>query len=284
MDAPPVDTGRWSPSVGPDGSLVLEYAAGSHVGLLRTVNEDAYLTGPPVFVVADGMGGYDRGDVASAIVVEAFEPLVGTSAVTSSDLNAAIARSRERIASLSGDSGSPGSTVIVAAFVIESGHGYWLVAHEGDSRAYSWRAGVLQQVTRDHSLVQEMIDAGQIIPSEGRLHPDRHVVTRAVGALIDTEPEFTLVPVEPGSRLLLCTDGLTTELSSDSIAVLLGLARTPRDAVEGLLRAAVEAGGHDNVTVLVVDAVTTDEQPFEDTLVPIIKLHEGTTPNPSSRA
>lgn len=257
---------RWSPDGSSSAATVLDYSAASHVGLVRTVNEDSFMAGPPVFVVADGMGGYSRGDVASSIVVGSFEPLVGLMEVAASDLDAAIARSRNEISQLGIDTDAPGSTVLVAAYVTESGHGYWLIAHEGDSRAYIWRAGELEQVTRDHSLVQELVDAGEIAPHEARLHPDRHVITRAVGASIDTEPDFTLVPVEPGSRLMLCSDGLTSELSADSISVLLGQSATSRDAVDALLRAAVAAGGHDNVTVLVVDVVAMQETVLEDTL------------------
>lgn len=268
MCAPSIYGQRWSPVDSLSGSTVLDYSAGSHVGLVRTVNEDAFMAGPPVFVVADGMGGYARGDVASTIVVEAFEPLVGQVEVAVTDLDAAIARSRDEIARLDAAADAPGSTVIVAAYVTQSSHGYWLIAHEGDSRAYTWRNGRLDQITRDHSIVQEMVDAGEIAPHEAHSHPERHVITRAVGARIDTEPEFTLVPVESGSRLLLCTDGLTTELSADSIAVLLGEAKTSRDAVDTLLRAAVDAGGHDNVTVLVVDVLAAHGEVREDTLRP----------------
>lgn len=226
------------------------------------------MAGPPVFVVADGMGGYSRGDVASTMVVEAFEPLVGHLEVAVADLDAAIARSRAEIARLGATADAPGSTVIVAAYVTQSGHGYWLIAHEGDSRAYTWTKGRLDQVTRDHSIVQELVDAGEIAPHEANSHPHRHVITRAVAARIDTEPEFTLVPAESGSRLLLCTDGLTSELSSESIAVLLGQAATSRDAVDVLLRSAVDAGGHDNVTALVVDVLAAASEVREDTLHP----------------
>lgn len=259
---------RWAPALETDGVAVFEYSAGSHLGRVRAVNEDAFLAGPPVFVVADGMGGHARGDVASALVVDAFQPLVGGESVGPADLSGAITRSRVGIAALGEDLDAPGSTVIVAAYVIESGHAYWLVAHEGDSRAYLFSGGELRQLTRDHSLVQELVDAGELAPDEAMIHPDRHVVTRAIGALIDTEPEFSLVPVQEGSRLLLCSDGLTSELSSDSIAVLLAQSRTSKDAVDSLLRAAVQAGGHDNITAMVIDVVSVDQEPAADTVVP----------------
>lgn len=266
MAVPAVSGERWSPSGERAGSTVLEYSAASHVGLVRSVNEDSFLAGPPVFVVADGMGGHERGDVAAALVVEAFERLVGSVRVAPTDLDECIERSRREIGRLAAGDESPGSTVIVAAYVLQSGHGYWLIAHEGDSRAYLWRTGALEPVTRDHSIVQELIDAGEISDEEARVHPERHVITRAIGALADSRPEFSLVPIEPGARLLLCTDGLTGELSEASIARILGEADGSEQAVEQLLRAAVDAGGHDNVTALVVDVVTVGEGVRVDTL------------------
>ena len=153
MDATSVCNQRWAPELGTQRAAVFEYSAASHLGQVRIVNEDAFLAGPPVFVVADGMGGHARGDVASALVVDAFLPLVGGESVGLADLSGAITRSREDIASLSEDLDAPGSTVIVAAYVIESGHAYWLVAHEGDSRAYIFSGSELRQLTRDRALM-----------------------------------------------------------------------------------------------------------------------------------
>ena len=264
-----VQGARWSAPeapVGSVGSAVLEYSAATHVGLVRSVNEDSFLAGPPVFVVADGMGGHDRGDLASTIVVEAFEPLRGRVAVVASDLDACIEGAREEIRRLADDSTAPGSTVIVAAYVLQSDHGYWLTAHEGDSRAYVWRHGLLEQITRDHSLVQELVDAGEIEPVDARFHPDRNVITRALGGYADSSPEFCLEPVEPGTRLLLCTDGLTGELSEASIAQILDESPGSEEAVERLVRAAVDAGGHDNITVVVVDVLAAEHEVEADTL------------------
>lgn len=275
MTATPVSGQRWSPSSPETRSTVLEYSAATHVGMVRAVNEDSYLTGPPVFVVADGMGGYARGDVASALVVGAFEPLVGSAVVVPSDLDAAIDRSRQEIRRLGERDSIPGSTVIVAAYVVQDSHGYWLIAHEGDSRAYVWRGGELTQITRDHSVVQELLDAGEINVEQARVHRERHVITRAVGALEDSRPEFSLVPVEPGARLLLCSDGLTGELSETSISQILGEVTGAGAAAETLVGAAVDAGGHDNVTAVVVDVVTIGESLVVDTLG---SAHEATRP------
>lgn len=257
---------RWSPSDPKAERTVLEYSAASHVGMVRSHNEDSFMAGPPVFVVADGMGGHSFGDVASSLVVGAFESLVGSLQVEPADLDSCIVQSRREIEQLGLDANSPGSTVIVAAFVVQSGRGYWLIAHAGDSRAYWWRLGTLDQITRDHTVVQELIDAGQIDQDEARSHPDRHVVTRGVGASIQSDPEFTLVPAEAGGRLLLCSDGLTGELSDHSISTILGDAPSSAAAVDALVAAAVQAGGHDNVTVLIVDVVADGEEAREDTL------------------
>lgn len=274
-----VSDARWSPEGTRALSTVMEYSAATHVGLVRSVNEDSFFAGPPVFVVADGMGGYERGDVASAIVVEELATLAGQSPVEPSDLDACIGRSRERIALLATERVSPGSTVIAAAYVEQSGRGYWAIAHEGDSRAYVWRDGRLVRITKDHSIVQEMIDEGEISEEEARVHPERHVITRAIGGMGGSRPDFSLVPVEPGARLLLCSDGLTGELSEHSISQVLGDESRSAEAVDMLVRRAVEAGGHDNVTVVIVDVVSVEDRAVvEDTLDSIVKVVEDTIP------
>ncbi|RYE75391.1 MAG: serine/threonine-protein phosphatase, partial [Myxococcales bacterium] len=284
VTASPVSGPRWSPSQPETRATVLEYAAATHVGQVRSVNEDTFLVGPPVFVVADGMGGYARGDVASTLVVEAFEALVGRSDLAVADLTGCIDTARAAISALDEGDGPPGSTVVAAAYVVESGHGYWLIAHEGDSRAYVWRKGSLQQITRDHSVVQELIDAGELNAEQARSHHERHVITRAVGALPDSLPEFSLVPVEPDTRLLLCSDGLTGELSETSIALLLEAASGAQEAVDSLVRAGVDAGGHDNVTALVVEVVRMADDATVDTLGSPDDFRSDTLPSARRRA
>ncbi|QYJ05604.1 protein phosphatase 2C domain-containing protein [Nocardioides panacisoli] len=266
MTADELSDVRWSPPA-TGTTTQLQYSADTHVGQVRAVNEDSFLAGPPVFVVADGMGGYERGDIASAIVVEEFEALVGRDHVAPTDLENCIANARVRIRSLATERVSPGSTVLAAAYVEQSGRGYWAIAHEGDSRAYQWRRGTLVRITTDHSIVQEMVDDGEITEEEARVHPERHVITRALGGTGGTGPEFSLVPVEAGARLLLCSDGLTGELSEHSISQVLGDEPGSAAAVDLLVRRAVEAGGHDNVTVVIVDVVSVgDRAVVEDTL------------------
>lgn len=250
----------------PDGAAQLRYAGGTHVGRVRTVNEDSSLIAPPVFLVADGMGGYARGDVASRLVVESFEPLAALDDVHPSDVDAAIAASRRKVAALAAEfTSAPGSTLVAAAYVLEDGHGYWLLANIGDSRAYSFADGVLDQLSKDHSVIQELIDAGEITRDEALGHPERHVVTRAIGALVDSEADFSLVPAEPGSRLVLCSDGLTSEISDTAISHILAQQLPAHETVHTLIDAAVAAGGHDNVTVIVVDVHGVGDRPVEDT-------------------
>jgi protein phosphatase len=264
-----VTTARWSPADPATAATVLACAGGTHVGLVRSVNEDALLVGPPVFVIADGMGGHALGDVASALVVEAFEPLGGRDSASAADVERALARSRVMVAAIDAEGlAEPGATMVSASYVVESGRGYWLIAHVGDSRAYSWRAGELEQITRDHSVVQELIDAGRIDSEQAASHPERHVITRAIGPVGNAQADYSLVPLESRQRLLLCSDGLTSELSDRAISTILDDATSPELAVATLIEAAVNMGGRDNITVIVIDVVDVGppEAEREDTV------------------
>jgi protein phosphatase len=242
----------------------LEHGAATDVGRVREVNEDAYLAAPPVFVVADGMGGYDGGDVASAIVVEEFgrladagyDPRRGAEVVA-----ATLAGCQARIAAFidqqraAGAAGYQAGTTAVVALLVEDDEGpRWLLANLGDSRIYRWTAGRLDQVSVDHSLVQELVDAGQITPEEAAVHPERHVVTRALGGMA-SEADYFLLPLAAVERLLLCSDGVTEMLDDARIADVLAGVGGARAAAEALVAAAVEEGGRDNATALVVDVL-----------------------------
>ena len=135
----------------------------------------------------------------------------------------------------------------------------WLVFNVGDSRTYRLTGGQLQQITVDHSEVQELVDMGQITPDEALVHPRRHVVTRALGTGTDTEADYWLIPVEPGDRLLVCSDGLTGEVSDGQLQQILSTVANPQDACAAMVQAALRSGGRDNITVLVVDIETADE-------------------------
>ncbi|KRF02762.1 protein phosphatase [Nocardioides sp. Soil777] len=242
----------------------LHHGAATDVGHVRTVNEDSFLVAPPVFVVADGMGGHAGGDVASRIVVEEFARLVeqgydpGRGAEQVADT---IARSQARIVEYGDGQRADhprwhaGTTAVVAVLVDDGGTTKWLLANLGDSRIYRFTDGRLDQVSVDHSVVQELIDAGTITVEEASVHPERHVITRALGSPEGVRPDFFLLPLPAVERLLLCSDGISGMITDADIAAILDSVPDPRDAADALVRAALDAGGRDNATAVVVDVV-----------------------------
>ncbi len=256
-----------SPSAGSGaGGVRLAYGAATDVGRVREVNEDAYLAAPPVFVVADGMGGHDGGDVASRIVVEEFarladegyQPRHGAEAVAG-----ALAASHDRItayadeqARRTGRDFTAGTTAVVAALVEQDEGPEWLVANLGDSRAYRFSGGELTQVSVDHSLVQELVDQGSLTRSEMASHPARHVVTRALGGPTPDAPDFFAVALSDAPRLVLCSDGVTEMIDDAAVARVLGEAADPQTAADRLVAEAVQAGGRDNATAVVIDVIS----------------------------
>ncbi len=250
----------------------LHYGAATDVGQVREVNEDSYLAAPPLFVVADGMGGHDGGDVASRIVVEEFarlaeegyDPRRGSEAVaeTLAACHDRITAYAEEQSRHTGRDFQAGTTAVVALLVEdEQGDGTaggapkWLLANVGDSRAYKYVDGDLEQVSVDHSLVQELVDEGSISQSEMALHPARHVVTRALGGPERVDADYFLLPLPSAERLVLCSDGITEMIDDDTVAAILGEATDPRDAADRLVAEAVRAGGRDNATAVVVDVM-----------------------------
>jgi protein phosphatase len=244
----------------------LHHGAATDVGRVREVNEDSWLATPTVFAVADGMGGHEGGDVASRIAVDAlarlaergYDPRRGPEAVTE-----ALAEAQGRILEYADEQAGRGvaprrraGTTVVAALLVEDDAGpAWLVANLGDSRAYRFTDGVLVQVSTDHSLVQELVDTDRITPAEAATHPERHVITRALGESTGVEPDFFVLGLAEAERLLLCSDGVSGMLGDEEIAAVLDDAADPRDAADRLVAAAVAAGGEDNATAVVVDVV-----------------------------
>lgn len=234
--------------------VVLNVASLTDTGLKRAANEDSLLTASPVFLVADGMGGHEAGDRASAAVVAAFEPLRGA-AVTIDDVRMALGRATAVVESIAAaHKQGAGSTVSGVALVEHEGLPHWLVFNVGDSRVYRHHANDLVQLTIDHSLGQEMVDAGEMRPEDLATFAQRNIITRAIGAA-DSEADSWLLPVIDGERLLLCSDGLSGEVSDEAIRATLTMCGRPETAASALVRRALQAGGRDNVSVVVIDVV-----------------------------
>lgn len=251
----------------------LHYGGTSDTGLVRHTNQDGFLVAPPVFVVADGMGGHEGGEIASRIVVEEFARVVDEgydihagSKVVTATLDACQQRIRDYAASrnVAADEWHSGTTAVVALLVEDDGSPKWLLANLGDSRIYRVTEGALEQVSVDHSVVQELLDAGEIDASEAATHPERHVITRALGAPEGVEADFWLLPLSSVERLLLCSDGITGMIDDAEIEKILGHAEDPRDAADALVAAALAAGGRDNATAVVVDVVGLVSNPDYD--------------------
>lgn len=235
-------------------SVVLNVASLTDTGLKRAANEDSMLVASPVFLVADGMGGHEAGDRASAAVVEAFEPLRGRT-VEVADIGEALSHAAAVVEDISaGHRRGAGSTVTGVALVEHDGAPHWLVFNVGDSRVYRHHGNDLTQLTIDHSLGQELVDAGDLRPEDLASFSQRNVITRAIGAP-DSTADSWLIPVVDGERLLLCSDGLSGEVSDEAIRATLTMNGRPETAAAALVSRALKAGGRDNVSVVVIDVV-----------------------------
>jgi serine/threonine protein phosphatase PrpC len=242
--------------------LVVASGAVTHAGLRRTLNEDAMLAAAPVFVVADGMGGHEAGERASAEVVAQFAPFIGRKSLDLDDVLEVLGRSREAVEALSvsarGRAGTTLSGVVLAAV---DGMGYWLSFNIGDSRTYRLSDGELEQISIDHSVVQELIDAGELSIDQAATDHRRNIITRAIGAGSTGDADFWMFPAEVGDRILICSDGLSSEVADERIRHVLSGEPDPQTAAAVLVDDAVAGGGRDNITVIVVDAVSVASRP-----------------------
>ena len=249
----------------------LRWAVRSDPGLKRTSNEDSYSTRPDVglFVVADGMGGHVAGEVASRVAVEAIEafiqetagadknrtwpfPFDPTVSLEANRLRSAFRIANHKIAAAIADSHDLRGMATTASAVLVGPRGA-SVAHVGDSRVYVLRKGQLDQITHDLSWVEEQVRAGTLSPTAARQHPWRNVVTRALSGGDDPEVDVADFSPQPGERYLLCSDGLFTVVPDSRIAQVLGQTDVPLEAIcGGLVQAANEAGGPDNITTLIL--------------------------------
>lgn len=239
-----------------DASVTLSWAAITDTGHRREVNEDSYIAQSPIFAVADGMGGHSAGDFASAAVVTRLAEHGGKASVTTAGIDKSLRLAVEDMGNGGGvtDAGT-GTTVTGAALTMTQAGVAWLVFNIGDSRVYLLSHGVLDQLTTDHSIVQELVDAGHISREEAETHPHSNVITRAVGFHEPPIPDYRLIAVEPATRLLICSDGLTKELTPYGIRHFLMSTPDAADAARALVDAALSNGGRDNVTAIVVDVI-----------------------------
>lgn len=242
--------------------LVVASGSATHVGLRRALNEDSFLAEAPVFLVADGMGGHEAGEHASARVVQEFSPFIGRAWLGVTEVRGALERAKAGVEDLStagnGRAGTTLSGVVVASV---DGTGYWLALNIGDSRTYRLAEGELEQISVDHSVVQELIEAGELTPAEAATDRRRNIITRAIGASSSGDADFWLFPAEEGDRIMVCSDGLTSELTDQRIGELLALVADPQQAADALIAEALQSGGHDNITVVIVDAVRVSSRP-----------------------
>ena len=231
----------------------LMWGARSDVGCVRPHNEDSYLVQSPLFCVCDGMGGHAAGEVASSIAVETIAKTAPQSA-DAARLAAAVEAANAAVieAALNG-LGKPGMGCTATCAYIENDT--LAIAHVGDSRAYLLHEGTLIRVTRDHSYVEELVDAGEITADEARVHPNRSVITRALGSDPAMYADHFTLHIEEGDRLILCSDGLSSMIPDSDIENIATQSSSAQICVDNLVDAALAAGGHDNVTVVVVDLV-----------------------------
>ena len=235
----------------------LSWGATTHVGRRRRTNEDAFHAERGVYFVADGMGGHEAGAQASATAVAVLCSLGTTESASEADVHAAVSDAHQAVSRIATRPGRNAGTTMSGAVVVQrDGVPCWLVANVGDSRTYRFSEGELSQVTTDHSLVQELVAAGEVSPEDARTFERRHVITRALGGMIEPEPDCWYLPIVPGERLMICSDGLTEEVSAEMIAHVLRDQPHPQLAADQLVNCALLAGGRDNITVLVVDVET----------------------------
>jgi protein phosphatase len=228
---------------------VAEQAFRTDTGRQRTANEDSLYARAPLFAVADGMGGAQAGEVASRIAAEAFEPAERSGESPEVFLRTIAEAANARIHSLAQeDESHSGMGTTLTAALVEGDE--VSIAHVGDSRAYLFRDGQLRMLTSDHSLVEELRRQGRLTDEQAEDHPQRSIITRALGPEDDVEVDTLTLSARPGDLFLICSDGLTTMVKDDQIAETLASAYTLDDAVSRLVREANEAGGRDNITVV----------------------------------
>lgn len=235
-------------------AISLRWAAATDKGRRRENNQDSFLAEYPLFVVADGMGGHAGGEIASQRTIERLRATVSEGDVSTSTIEQALVAAVADIAAHPETTDEGTGTTLTGVFLeIGESEARWISLNIGDSRVYLLRDGALSQVTTDHSVVQELITAGRLSPEEAEGHPYSNVITRAVGVSEATPPDYRAFAVRDGDRFVVCSDGLTKELTDYGIQHFLGQNADPNTAVDAMMDAALENGGRDNVTIIVLD-------------------------------
>lgn len=247
--------------------MKLKWGAFSDVGMVRQQNEDSFLAEETLFVVADGMGGHNAGEVASALAVTTLKAGARLGIDDPEVFRELVQQANSAIytASLDDSTQSGMGTTVTALSIVEGEEPRVLLANVGDSRAYLWRSGALSRLSVDHSYVQELVNEGIITPEAARVHPRRNIVTRALGidrsVMVDVFTHF----VRTGDRIVLCSDGLVDEVADVEIARVLGQHTDPQETAEALVMVANTNGGRDNTTVIVVDVLDDISAPIAST-------------------
>jgi serine/threonine protein phosphatase PrpC len=240
---------------------LLRSGSSTDTGLVRSVNQDLAVETSNLFAVADGMGGHAGGEVASRLAVDALALAFGRQP-TGAGLSEAVSEANTVVWQRSNEDPElrgMGTTLTAVALVNEDGHDVLALVNVGDSRSYRFHDGALTQITTDHSLAEEMVRTGELSSAEAAVHPHRHILTRALG--VSSEVAVDLWRIQPvrGDRYLLCSDGLTNELSVEQISEVLSSVSDPDEAAGLLVQAARTHGGSDNITAVVVDVVVGED-------------------------
>jgi PPM family protein phosphatase len=252
-------------------TLALRYAVRSDVGLLREGNEDSAYAGPRLLAIADGMGGHAAGEVASAVAIGALADLDSDDVVRGDMVDAlavAVSTANHTLHDMSAaDPAVEGMGTTLTAMLWYGGR--IALCHIGDSRAYLLRDGELYQITRDHTLVQSLVDEGRLSPDEAASHPQRSLILRALDGRNDADPDLSIREAQAGDRYLLCSDGLSDVVSAETLHHTLSTVSDPEQVVIQLVELANRGGGPDNITCIVADVVDSPE-PLGPTGVPVV--------------
>lgn len=263
----------------PPTPLRFAVAHGTNPGLKRSLNEDSVLAQYPVFLVADGMGGHQGGEVASRLALQAFEPLLGRADVTLPEVRDAVATAQQQVTAFADSlAGGAGTTLTGVVATRTEGESEWVVVNIGDSRTYRRCGKHFVRLSHDHSLVQELVDDAGLTEREALTHPNRNVVTRALGDG-ESEADFWVTSTRAGERVVVVSDG-ALEGTTDSELAGNCEAADASAAAEQVIEAALLKGGSDNITVIVIDVLGSEADDEADTPLPPVRKVDAAIDSP----